>query len=138
MASLVFIGATLLVGRAILPAAAFQAALSGHARVFARGKRRLKAGGSQDWLPHNHPSFLFLLGCDRGAWDYVFVRGPVAQVDDAAALAAKREIGVALGDRFLTDRASHHTATRAEILRNAEVAGGGAGSVGASSVPTTS
>jgi hypothetical protein len=29
------------VGRAMLPAAAFQAAL-----------RRLKAGGSQDWLPH--------------------------------------------------------------------------------------
>jgi len=29
-----------LVGQAILPAAAFQAA------------RRLKAGGSQDWLPH--------------------------------------------------------------------------------------
>jgi hypothetical protein len=41
------------VGRAILPAAAFQAALSGHARVFTPGKRRLKTGGSQDWLPHN-------------------------------------------------------------------------------------
>jgi hypothetical protein len=32
-----------LVGQAILPAAAFQAAFR---------KRRLKAGGSQDWLPH--------------------------------------------------------------------------------------
>src|SRR5580692_5921171 len=41
------------VGQAILPAAAFQAALSGHARVFAQGARRLKAGGSQDWPPHN-------------------------------------------------------------------------------------
>src|SRR6202021_3066991 len=40
------------VGQAIMPAAAFQAALSDHARVFARGARRLKAGGSQDWLPH--------------------------------------------------------------------------------------
>jgi hypothetical protein len=37
------------VGQAILPAAAFQAALSGESRIF---KRRLKAGGSQDWLPH--------------------------------------------------------------------------------------
>jgi protein-disulfide isomerase len=35
-----------LVGQAILPAAAFQAAFSDQAR------RRLKAGGSQDWLPH--------------------------------------------------------------------------------------
>jgi hypothetical protein len=35
------------VGQAILPAAAFQAASSG-----ALGKRRQKAGGSQDWLPH--------------------------------------------------------------------------------------
>src|SRR5580700_12185936 len=46
------------VGQAILPAAAFQAAFSDHARVLARGQRRLKArrlkaGGSQDWLPHN-------------------------------------------------------------------------------------
>jgi hypothetical protein len=32
-----------LVGQAILPAAAYQAARS----------RRLKAGGSQNWLPHN-------------------------------------------------------------------------------------
>ena len=39
------------VGRASLPAAAFQAALpSGRAPV--PGERRLKAGGSQDWLPH--------------------------------------------------------------------------------------
>jgi hypothetical protein len=36
-------------GRAILPAAAFQAALSGQARMVAPGQRRLKAGG---WLPH--------------------------------------------------------------------------------------
>ncbi len=46
------------VGQAILPAAAFQAAFSDHARVLARGERRLKArrlkaGGSQDWLPHH-------------------------------------------------------------------------------------
>jgi hypothetical protein len=39
------------VGQAILPAAAFQAAFSGHAQVFAS---RLKAGGSQDWLPHKN------------------------------------------------------------------------------------
>jgi len=38
---------TRIVGRAILPAAAFQAAFS------KKAKRRLKAGGSQDWLPHN-------------------------------------------------------------------------------------
>jgi thiol:disulfide interchange protein len=40
------------VGQAILPAAAFQAAGSGDTRIFKVGKRRLKAGGSQDWLPH--------------------------------------------------------------------------------------
>jgi len=35
------------VGQAILPAAAFQAAFS-----HSLNERRLKAGGSQDWLPH--------------------------------------------------------------------------------------
>src|ERR1039458_6554307 len=40
------------VGRAILPAAAFQAAFWGRDRAFG-GKGRLKAGCSQDWLPHN-------------------------------------------------------------------------------------
>jgi hypothetical protein len=40
------------VGQAILPAAAFQAASWGNAGVIAIGKRRLKAGRSQDWLPH--------------------------------------------------------------------------------------
>jgi len=49
------------VGQAILPAAAFQAALSSHARVLAPGKRRLKAGGSQDWLPHITACLLLLL-----------------------------------------------------------------------------
>src|ERR1017187_6935852 len=73
-----------------------------------------------------------------GTGDHVFAGSPVSQVGDAAALAAKRKIGIARGDCFLTNRASHHTATRGEILMNAEAAGGGAGSVGASSVPTTS
>jgi len=41
-----------MVGQAILPAAAFQAALSYRARTFVLGKRRLKADCSQDWLPH--------------------------------------------------------------------------------------
>jgi hypothetical protein len=55
------------VGQAILPAAAFQAALVGQARAFAPGESRLnmgesrlnvgesrlKAGCSQDCLPHN-------------------------------------------------------------------------------------
>ena len=49
------------VGRAILPAAAFQAALTIDARVFAPGRRRLKAGGSQDWLPHICACLLLLL-----------------------------------------------------------------------------
>jgi hypothetical protein len=40
------------VGQAILPAAAFQAALLGEPRILTFGKRRLKAGSSQDWLPH--------------------------------------------------------------------------------------
>ena len=44
-------------GRAILPAAAFQAALSRRSEVFGLGKRRLKAlprgHPSQDWPPHN-------------------------------------------------------------------------------------
>jgi hypothetical protein len=39
-------------GRAILPAAAFQAALSRRCASCRTSKRRLKAGGSQDWLPH--------------------------------------------------------------------------------------
>jgi hypothetical protein len=38
------------VGLAILTAAAFQAAFLGEARSFVAGDRRLKAGGSQDWL----------------------------------------------------------------------------------------
>jgi hypothetical protein len=46
------------VGRAILPAA-FQAALSGHAPVFAPDERRLKAGGSQDWPPHIRQDSIF-------------------------------------------------------------------------------
>src|SRR5258708_3592574 len=41
-----------LVGQAILPAAAFQAAVPDGAPIFRLGRRRLKAGGSQDWLPH--------------------------------------------------------------------------------------
>ena len=48
------------VGRAILPAAAFQAAFWDQARAFGPGESRLKvgesrlkAGRSQDWLPHN-------------------------------------------------------------------------------------
>src|ERR1019366_536095 len=95
--------------------------------------------GRHECLRHGPLTFIFfLLGRDLGAWDHVFVGGPVAQVDDAAALAAEREIGVALGDSFFANRASHHTATRGEMLMNAEVAGGGAGSVGSSSVPTTS
>ena len=40
------------VGRAIMPAAAFQAARSCYERTLVHAKRRLKAGGSQDWLPH--------------------------------------------------------------------------------------
>jgi hypothetical protein len=40
----------ILVGQAILPAAAFQAALLGLLKM---GESRLKAGCSQDWLPHN-------------------------------------------------------------------------------------
>ena len=41
-----------IVGQAILPAAAFQAAFTRDERIFVAGERRLKAGGSQDWLPH--------------------------------------------------------------------------------------
>jgi len=40
------------VGQAILPPTAFQAASSDQARIRIRDQRRLKAGGSQDWLPH--------------------------------------------------------------------------------------
>jgi hypothetical protein len=39
------------VGQAILPAAAFLGGSLGHAQVFVLSQRRLKAGGSQDWLP---------------------------------------------------------------------------------------
>src|ERR1019366_553596 len=65
-------------------------------------------------------------------------RWPSGPVDDAAAFAAKRKIRVAGGDRLFTNRASHHTATKGEILMNAEAAGGRAVSVGGSKVPTKS
>jgi hypothetical protein len=52
MSSTTVLQEPLIVGRAILPAAAFQAALTGRERIFAPSNRRLKAGGSQDWLPH--------------------------------------------------------------------------------------
>jgi hypothetical protein len=42
----------IVVGQAILPAAAFQSAHSSDVEVFALAGRRLKAGGSPDWLPH--------------------------------------------------------------------------------------
>jgi hypothetical protein len=41
------------VGQALLPAAAFLSGSSGHGRVLASVKSRLKAGCSQDRLPHN-------------------------------------------------------------------------------------
>jgi hypothetical protein len=47
----------LLVGQAILPAAAFQAALASNRRVSNPGKGRLKAGCSQDWLPHTEAAY---------------------------------------------------------------------------------
>jgi len=43
------------VGQAILPAAAFKAAPSG--QIIMPIQRRLKAGGSQDWLPHIGSNF---------------------------------------------------------------------------------
>jgi hypothetical protein len=42
----------ILVGQAILPAAAFQAACSKWPQVFIQLGGRLKAGRRQDWLPH--------------------------------------------------------------------------------------
>src|ERR1035438_6227318 len=46
------IGMPLSVGQAILPAAAFPGSFFGHLRVIAPRRSRLKAGCSQDWLPH--------------------------------------------------------------------------------------
>ena len=43
-------------GRAILPAAAFQSALLAHSRDWSEARRRLKASGGQDWPPHEHGS----------------------------------------------------------------------------------
>jgi hypothetical protein len=45
--------AVLLWGRQSCLAAAFQEALSRHARVFALGQRRPNAGGRRGWLLHN-------------------------------------------------------------------------------------
>ena len=42
----------MVVGRAILPAAAFQAAVGIQSGILVHEHRRLKPGGSQDWLPH--------------------------------------------------------------------------------------
>jgi hypothetical protein len=43
----------MIVGQVILSVAAFQAAVLDHVRAFATGESRLKAGCSQDWLPHS-------------------------------------------------------------------------------------
>jgi Beta-lactamase len=43
---------SIVVGQAILPSASVQAARSDDAGVFAHARRRLKGGGSQNWLPH--------------------------------------------------------------------------------------
>ena len=62
------------------------------------------------------PSFLIAVTATRafhwqmgGRGDNVFAGGPVAKVDSAAAVAAKRSIGVGQLDRFLTNRAAHQT-----------------------------
>src|SRR5579871_4742954 len=47
-----------------------------------------------------------VLGARRSG-DHVLLRGPVAEVDDAAALAAKRRFGVARLHGLLADRALH-------------------------------
>ena len=52
-------------GRAILPAAAFRAALSGHTRRLRVLRRRLKAGCSQDWMPHKFCRLAELRAVDR-------------------------------------------------------------------------
>jgi len=62
----------IVVGRAILPAAAFQAALVRLGANFAHGPRLLKAGASQDWLPRFCNTVvlaatLLLAGCGRYA-----------------------------------------------------------------------
>ena len=49
------------VGRAILPAAAFQAAFSGKARAYVLRKRRPEAGSSQGSLPPGQMHTLFCL-----------------------------------------------------------------------------
>ncbi len=47
----------IVVGRAIMPAAAFQAALTVRG-VSLHEQRRLKAGGGQDWPPHKIMSWV--------------------------------------------------------------------------------
>jgi hypothetical protein len=73
------------VGRAICPGVpfgdAFQAAPPGDGRAFVPGKRRLKAGCSQDWLPHVRPAgawvllALVLAPAARAQFDLFLVEG---------------------------------------------------------------
>ena len=42
-----------------------------------------------------------------GAGNHVFLRSPVAEIDEPAALAAKRKFGIVQFDFFLADRALH-------------------------------
>ena len=81
------------VGRAILPGVpsgdAFQAAPSRKGRACAPGTRRLKAGGSQDWLPHVHPAAaglllaLLLAPAAHAQFDLLLVVGGVEQAAPA-------------------------------------------------------
>src|ERR1035438_1950759 len=71
--------------------------------------------------------------------DHVFARRPIAQVDDAAALAAKREFGVPQRHLFyLAHRALHKRTASGSMCTSPGGGSTGAASVGASSVPSTS
>jgi len=89
------------VGRAILPAAAFQAAPAGQGRIFALGKRRLSAGGSQGWLPHfpMQQCLCGLRGLSRGPTKSQARTLPAFAIKAATATAAARAVG--LGTSFV-------------------------------------
>src|SRR5579872_6638635 len=79
--------------------------------------------------------FFFRIGGLDGRRDHVFFAGPVAEIDDLAALAAEGEELVFLGDLFLADGALHRVEAR---IGNGSLASGAEDSGESARRPTRS
>jgi hypothetical protein len=80
------------------------------AQPYERGNRlrdyRVSAPSSQLIVRILRRSLPDLFFCIRSRWNYVSAARPFAQIDGAAALAAKGKLGIAALDHFLADRAA--------------------------------